>query len=127
MMNELRNGMFKLEGVELVSWTAKQRMCKKETYECNGEVCGTGNERRPCNVLVAVKSKNIDICGRIVPRRVEPRAGDSHHSHYPKVTYRYCNVVSTYWDGKYAMRAWNSARLASLALENIGKVAKVES
>jgi hypothetical protein len=68
--------MFKLEGIELVSWTASN----ERTYECSGEVCGTGNERRTCNVLVPVKLKSIDIRGRIAPRRNEPRAGDSHHS-----------------------------------------------
>jgi hypothetical protein len=62
--------------IELVSWTASN----ERTYECSGEVCGTGNERRPGNVLVPVKLKSIDICGRIAPRRNEPRAGDSHHS-----------------------------------------------
>jgi hypothetical protein len=74
--------MFKLEGIELVSWTANDASVER-TYECNGEVCGTGNERRPCNVLVvfAVKSKSIDICGQNAPRRIERRAGDSHHSH----------------------------------------------
>ena len=52
------------------------------TYECNGEVCGTGNERRPCKVFVVVELESIDICasGGIAPRGTERRAGDSHHS-----------------------------------------------
>jgi hypothetical protein len=72
--------MFKLEVIELVSWTASIASVEG-TYERSGEVCGTGNERRPRNVLVAIKSKSIDICGRIAPRRIERRAGDGHHSH----------------------------------------------
>ena len=80
--------MFKLEGIELVSWTASN-LSVERTYEFNGEVCGTGNERCPRNVLVAVESKSIDICGRIALRRIEPRAGGSHHSHHPKVAYRF--------------------------------------
>ena len=83
--------MFKLEGIELVSWTASNAASVERTYDCNGEVCGTGDERRPCNALVAIKSKSIDICGRNARRRVEPRADDSHHLHL-LVTLR--NVVS---------------------------------
>lgn len=78
--------MFELERIDelVVSWTAGKANASavERTYECNGEVCGTSNERRPCEVLVAVKFKNIDVCasGRIAPRGIESRAGDSHHS-----------------------------------------------
>jgi hypothetical protein len=90
--------MFKLgeggDGIELVvSWTASNASVER-TYECNGEVCGTGDERRPSKILlVAVESKSIDIdiCRRIAPGRIERRTCDGHHSPRP---IRFCNVVS---------------------------------